>query len=99
MCAAGTSQALVALFRTLVPLSCAASSCTRANVRGKMRKSARRRSDLQLTHQAIILDCCDAHSTSEMGHSRRGRGDTKPGHVIYVPKAEVNSEHERLRRL
>jgi hypothetical protein len=43
------------------------------------------------------VDCCDAHSISEMGHSRRGRADSKPGHVPYAPKAEVNSQHERTR--
>jgi hypothetical protein len=31
-------------------------------------------------------------------HSKIGRR-WKPGHVPYVSKAEVNSEHERLRRL
>jgi hypothetical protein len=34
---------------------------------------------------------------SEMGHSRPGRASRKSGRVRYASKAEVISEHERLR--
>jgi hypothetical protein len=33
---------------------------------------------------------------SAWGHSRRGRTDSKSGHVPYATKAEVNSQQERL---
>jgi len=44
------------------------------------------------------LDCCKAHSASEMGQSRPGQVSSKSGHVGYAPKAEVNSEHWHLPR-
>jgi hypothetical protein len=42
----------------------------------------------------IIFNCCNAHSTSDMGQSRPGRARAKSGHVRYA--AESGSKFRAL---
>ena len=39
------------------------------------------------------LDCCDAHSTSGVGHERPGRAGRGSGHVRFASKATVGHEN------
>ena len=40
--------------------------------------------------EANILRYCDAHSTSELGHSRPGQTSGRSSHVRFAPKATVS---------